>query len=437
MNSSVRDYMITRDSVALDKMDAAQNQLLNLTREASSMVHSDDNKRLLQYMEGNLQKMEQIKAEFVRLVQASPEQSLRYATENFFPLSRDIREKSDELASFQQSQMEEASLENTDTLEKAQNVVLLVLIVSLAAAIGMALFIASRLSKPLVEMTAVARLIADGDLTKDIPVIRSRDEMGSMSAAFQQMAANLRSLIRTVSFSAEGVSASSQELAASAEQSTQAAQQITQTIQEIAFGAESQAKGAESNSRAVGELSSAIQSLAESTEVMHVSSLQTAAKAESGSQLLRRLSDHMEAVQQAVIESSGLMDNLHERLIEIGNIVDLLREIAAQTQLLSLNASIEAARAGEAGQGFAAVAGEVKNWRTNTSNRHKPWQRFWRIFRFDPEKSRMRDAFRRPGSGKRHEGRPRCGTSFRGDSRIAFVFNKVRFNNRTSRSHIK
>ncbi len=56
MNSSVRDYMITRDSVALDKMDAAQNQLLNLTREASSMVHSDDNKRLLQYMEGNLQK---------------------------------------------------------------------------------------------------------------------------------------------------------------------------------------------------------------------------------------------------------------------------------------------------------------------------------------------------------------------------------------------
>lgn len=93
---------------------------------------------------------------------------------------------------------------------------------------------------------------------------------------------------------------------------------------------------------------------------MHVSSLQTAAKAESGSQLLRRLSDHMEAVQQAVIESSGLMDNLHERLIEIGNIVDLMREIAAQTQLLSLNASIEAARAGEAGQGFAVVAGEVK-----------------------------------------------------------------------------
>jgi methyl-accepting chemotaxis protein len=360
INSSVRDYLLTRDSAALDKMNAAQNQLTNLVREASVMVQSDQNKRLLQEMELNLQKLEQDKTEFVRLVQTSPEQSLNYATENLFPLSRDIRDKSDNLASYQQSQMEVASRENTATVKKAQNVVILVLIVSLAAAIGMALYMAFRLSKPLVVMTDAARLIADGDLTKDIPVIRSRDEMGSMSAAFQQMAANLRSLIRTVSLSAEGVAASSQELAASAEQSTQAAQQITQVIQEIASGAENQAKGAEANSRAVEELSSAIQRLAASTEVMHSSSLQAAKKAERGSKLLHRLSGHMEAVQQAAIESSGLMDNLHERLSEIGNIVGLMREISAQTQLLSLNASIEAARAGEAGKGFAVVAGEVK-----------------------------------------------------------------------------
>lgn len=76
--------------------------------------------------------------------------------------------------------------------------------------------------------------------------------------------------------------------------------------------------------------------------------------------MLHRLSNHMEAFQQFANESSSLMDNLHERLSKIGSIVDLMREIAAQTQLLSLNASIEAARAGEAGQGFAVVAGEVK-----------------------------------------------------------------------------
>lgn len=360
INNSARDYLLTRDSASLDRMEEAMKQLSAFVREVSGMVHSADNEKLLQEMEGNLQKLEQAKTEFVRLVQESSQQSLNYATENLFPLSRDIRDKSDGLASYQQSQMEEASRANTETVEKALQVVLWVLIVSIAAAIGMALYMASRLTKPLIEMAAAARMIADGDLTKEIRLLRRRDEMGGMSAAFQQMAANLRSLIGTVALSAEGVASSSQELAASAEQSAHASQQIAQTIQEIASGAENQAKGAESNFRAIEELTSAIQRLASSTEVMHASSLQAAERAERGSQLLQRLSGQMEAIQQTANESSDLMDHLHERLSEAGSIVDLMQKIAAQTQILSLNASIEAARAGEAGRGFAVVAGEVK-----------------------------------------------------------------------------
>ncbi|ALS29138.1 chemotaxis protein [Paenibacillus sp. 32O-W] len=360
INSSARDFLLTRDSAALDKMNEAMNQLANSIQEGSAMVQSEDNKRLLQEMKANLEKLEHAKSEFVSLMQKSPEQSLQYATENLFPLSRDIRTKSDGLASYQQNQMENASRENKATVETAQKVVLLTLVIAITAAVGLALYLASRLSKPLVEMTAAAQLIADGDLTKDIPVIRSRDEMGSMSAAFQKMASNLRSLIRTVALSAEEVATNSRELAASADQSTQAAQQITTAIQDIAAGAENQAKGAESNSRAVEELSTGIQRLAASTEGMHASSLQTAERAERGSELLQHLYSRMEAVQDAATESSEMMDQLYERLSEIGSIVGLMREIAAQTQLLSLNASIEAAKAGEAGQGFAVVAGEVK-----------------------------------------------------------------------------
>ncbi|GAB2674085.1 methyl-accepting chemotaxis protein [Paenibacillus thermoaerophilus] len=360
INSSTRDYLLTQDSAAMDKVNEAVGQLANSIQEGASMVQTEANKRLLQDMQANLEQIKQAQSEMVRLMQTSREQALRYATDHLFPLSRDIRTKSDELAAFQQTQMEIASEENTATVENAQRIVMVSLAVSLAAAIGLALYLASRLSKPLVQMTAAAQLIADGDLTRDIPVIRSRDELGSMSAAFQQMASHLRSLIRTVALSAKEVATSSQDLASSAEQSTQAAQQVTKAIQDIAAGADNQAKGAESNSRAVEELAKAIQRLAASTEVMHSTSQQTAERAGRGSQLLQRLSSQMETVHQASNESSEMMDKLYERLSEIGSIVGLMREIASQTQLLSLNASIEAARAGAAGQGFAVVAGEVK-----------------------------------------------------------------------------
>jgi methyl-accepting chemotaxis protein len=360
INSSARDYLLSRDSAAMDKLDAAINELKGAMEKASAMVQSEQNKRLLQEMKQNLQNLEQVKTEFVQMVQDSPEQSLSFASDNLFPLSREIRDESDQLASYQQTQMEEASRENTKTVRNALSFVIVALIVATAAAVAMALFMADRLSKPLVRMAAAARLIADGDLTHDISVLRRRDELGSMSAAFQQMAANLRSLIRTVSHSAEAVAASSEELTASAEQSTQAAQQIAQVTQDIAKGADNQANGAEANSRAVEELASAIQRLASSAAVMHESSLQAAERAERGSQLMRRVSSHMETIQQASNESAGLMEILEGRLSEIGNIVDMMGQIANQTQLLSLNASIEAARAGEAGRGFAVVAEEVK-----------------------------------------------------------------------------
>ena len=360
INSTARDYLLTRNSASLENMKTAVNQVKELIAQTSTKVQSAENKQALQEMAQSLQSIEQAMPEFANLVQTSQVQSLSFATEKLFPLTRDIREKSDRLVAYQLNQMEQGSQANTATVQKARNIVLAILTVSLAVALGLALFVASRIANPLVVLTAAARQIADGDLTVNIPVVRTRDELENMSKAFHQMAANLRSLIQTVTISAEGVAASSQQLAASAEQSTQAAQQIAQTIQEIASGADNQAKGAEANSRAIQELASAIQRLVSSTEVMHESSLQAAEKAEHGSQLLHRLSEHMKTIQQTSNESSGLMEDLHERLSEIGNIVDLMREIATQTQLLSLNASIEAARAGEAGRGFAVVAGEVK-----------------------------------------------------------------------------
>ncbi|MEE8046503.1 MAG: methyl-accepting chemotaxis protein [Dehalococcoidia bacterium] len=258
------------------------------------------------------------------------------------------------------------------------------------------------------ELTRSAQAVAAGDLTVKIAIdtkkinIKSKDEIGQMADAFNEMidqvdglgnslntmVAGMSKLIIEVRETADSVADASGELTGAAEQAGDATNGIASTSQQVAKGAQDQAKSVQDSNDMIGELTKGLESInkgsVEQTEsvgqakiiVTRVSeATQSVADnaaagtegakaadeaAENGLRVVRETVKGMNRISDAVESVSTQVTGLGEQSAEIGKIVAVIDDIAAQTNLLALNAAIEAARAGEQGRGFAVVADEVR-----------------------------------------------------------------------------
>ncbi|WP_164553267.1 methyl-accepting chemotaxis protein [Brevibacillus marinus] len=220
--------------------------------------------------------------------------------------------------------------------------------------------------KPLGQVVHAAQEIAQGKLQQQIHINRG-DELGVLGDAFNQMADNIRDLIRQVHQASQRVTTSSSELLSSAEQTKQAVNQIATMIEEVASGAETQVKSVEESKLGISEMVLGIQRITETSQVVAESSQETAKEAEQGTVAIQRAIDQMNTIESSVGESANAVKVLAEHSRNIGKIVNTITDIASQTNLLALNATIEAARAGEHGKGFAVVANEVRKLAEQTA----------------------------------------------------------------------
>uniref|UniRef100_UPI003EBF4B7B methyl-accepting chemotaxis protein n=1 Tax=Bacillus cytotoxicus TaxID=580165 RepID=UPI003EBF4B7B len=174
------------------------------------------------------------------------------------------------------------------------------------------------------------------------------------------MTGSLRELISRINSSAGHVAASSEELTATMRQAGEATEQITMVIDQVSNGAVTQTKGVEQGAILLQEVTEGIQRVADTSSSIATSSAYTRQKAESGNKLVAQTVNQMQSIHHSVTESDAIIQLLDNKSKQIGDILEVIQNIADQTNLLALNAAIEAARAGEHGRGFAIVADEVR-----------------------------------------------------------------------------
>jgi methyl-accepting chemotaxis protein len=217
---------------------------------------------------------------------------------------------------------------------------------------GCAFFISRMLTKPLNRAVLVANAISEGNLQVTITAT-SEDEVGRLMSAMKTMDERLKEVLSETKSAADSLASSSQELSANSEQ--------------MSKGVGEQANRASLIATASEEMSRTVITVARNASAMADSAVETTRIAHEGETIVARSVEEVKGIADTVHDSSHLMASLGERSKHIGDIVEVIKDIADQTNLLALNAAIEAARAGEQGRGFAVVADEVRKLAERTS----------------------------------------------------------------------
>ncbi len=269
------------------------------------------------------------------------------------PLVASIRQELDALAAHEQEAVRTESAGLLASIEQTRGVLMGLTLAGLVIGALGGLLLAGFVSRPLRQTVEAMEDIAqgEGDLTRRLPV-RGSDEIAMLSAAFNRFVEKVQTLVR--------------EVTGSISQLASAAEEMSLITGETRNGVQRQRNETEQVATAMNEMTATVQEVARHAESAAAAAQKADEQANSGRQVVQGTVNAIHKLAAEVEKAAEVIGHLEQDSDQIGGVLEVIRGIAEQTNLLALNAAIEAARAGEQGRGFAVVADEVRSLASRT-----------------------------------------------------------------------